>query len=162
VELADKPRRRSPNMRLRLRVVAIAWVIIGGIGACTAGFTLVPDVRAARGGGETGSFVLTEPQSCDRYQPARQRCGWFGDFVSDDGRTVRRNMDLAGGLPPGAQAGDTVAARDTGSQATIYPIDDTTTWRTTAAFFAGLLALQPWTWRHRLRQRRRPTGGHSA
>jgi hypothetical protein len=152
---------RPPDMRHRLKVVAIGWVLIGAVGACMAGAALIPDLRAAHGGGVTGGFTLTEPQGCDRYQPPR-RCGWFGDFVSDDGKTVRRHLDLADGLPPGAQVGDTVAARDTGSLAAIYPIDDGTTWRTTAAFFAGFLgaflvgivALQPCRWRHRWRERR--------
>lgn len=162
--MRDRPS-KAPDMRLRLRVVAIGWVIIGAIGACCAGFALVPDMRAAHGGGVTGRFTLTEPQGCDRYQPPRQRCGWFGDFISDDGKTVRQHMDLAGGLPPGAQVGDTLAARDTGSLATIYPVDDRRTWRMTAGFLAGfsgaflvgMVVLEPWSWRERL-MRRRATG----
>ncbi len=151
---------RLPNMRVRLMVVAIAWVIIGGIGACFSGFMLIPDLQAAHGGGVTGMFTLTESLSCDRYQPPRQRCGWFGDFRSDDGRTVRRDMELVGGLPPGAQVGDTVPARDTGDLTGIYQIDDSRSWRSSAGFLAGffavflvgIVALQPWTWRDRLRQ----------
>jgi hypothetical protein len=154
----------GPTLRVRLRVVAIAWVIIGAIGACGTGFMLVPDWRAAHGGGVTGTFALTEPMGCDRLKPPRQRCGWFGDFRSDDGQTIRAHMELSGGLPAGAQVGDTLAARDTGSLAQIYQIDDSRSWRSSAGFFAaffggfviGIALLQPWTWRDRLRQRRAP------
>jgi hypothetical protein len=151
---------KPPNMRRRLMVVAIGWVIIGALGACLAGLELVPDVRAARGDGITGTFTLTEPDGCDRLQPPKQRCSWFGDFRGDNGKTVHAGVELAGGLPPGAQAGDTVAARDAGDPSAVYRADDRHTWQLTAVFFAlfsgaflvGLLVLQPWTWRSRLRR----------
>jgi hypothetical protein len=144
--------------------IAIGWVIIGGFGACGATIMLVPAWQAAHGGGHMGTFTLTEPNSCDRYPPPRQRCGWFGDFVSDDGTVARRHMELAGGLPPGAQPGDTLRARDTGSWAQIYRETDTQSWRTSAGFLAafsgafliGILVLQPWSWRGRLGHRRAP------
>lgn len=153
------------SLRTRLLVVAVAFVVIGcimGVGSLTM---LVPDWRAAHGGGRTGTFTLTEPMSCDRNPPPRQRCGWFGDFVSDDGTVVRRDKELAGGLPDGASAGDTVDARDTGSRTEIYPLTDRSTWKQSAGFAAlgfgagliGLLALEPWSWRRRWRERaRRP------
>jgi hypothetical protein len=155
---------RPPNMRVRLMVVAIGWVVIGAIGACGSGFMLVPDWQAAHGGGVTGTFTLTEPLSCDRYPPPRQRCGWFGDFRSVDGEAVRRDMELAGGLPPGAQVGDTVPARDTGSLTAIYQVNDSQSWRSSAGFFAGFFAaflvgivlLEPWRWRTRPRQAAAP------
>ncbi|BCJ48500.1 hypothetical protein GCM10010168_64350 [Actinoplanes ianthinogenes] len=145
------------SARTRLRIAAIAFVVIGAIGSVGTATMLAPDWRAAHGGGVTGTFTLTEPMSCDRREPPRQRCGWFGDFRGDDGRTVRRDMELADGLPPGAAVGDTLAARDTGSRTQIYPVDDVRTWRTSAAFFAGftgafligLLLLEPWRWRRR-------------
>lgn len=144
-------------MRARLRVVAIAWVIIGGFGTCGATVLLIPAWQAAHGGGHTGIFTLTEPMSCDRYQPPRQRCGWFGDFVSDDGTVVRRHMELSGGLPPGAKIGDTLRARDTGSLAQIYQETVSKGWKTPAgllaafmgAFILGIILLEPWSWRGR-------------
>jgi hypothetical protein len=150
---------KPPDMRRRLMVVAIGWVIFGAFGSCLAGFSLVPDVRAARGGGVTGTFTLTEPDGCDRFEPPKQRCGWFGDFRSDDGKTVHIRMYLEG-LPSTAQVGDTVAAREVGDPKTVYRADDRDTWQLTALFFAGfsavfligLLLLQPWTWRSRLRR----------
>jgi hypothetical protein len=154
--------KQPPNLRLRLKILAIGWVVIGGFGACLAGLALVPDLRAAHGDGVTGRFTLTEPQTCDRYEPPRQRCGWFGDFLGEDGRTVRRHMDLNGGLPPGARVGDTVAARDAGSPAAVYPVEGSDAWRLTAGVFAGfsgafvvgLVLLLPrswrrWSWRRR-------------
>ena len=72
-------------------------------------------------------------------------------------------MELNGGLRPGAQVGDTVAARDAGDPNGVYRLDDHQTWQLSAvvvagfcaAFLVGLVLLQPWTWRDRLRQRRR-------
>lgn len=156
-----------PNMRIRLVVVAIGWAIIGGIGACGSGFMLVSDWRAAHGGGVTGTFTLTEPLGCDRYQPPRQRCGWFGDFRSDDGKKVRRHMELAGGLPMGAEVGDMLPARDAGSLTAVYQVNDKNRWRSTAGLFAvfsaafllGIIVLQPWSWRARLRRRRATSRG---
>ena len=143
-------------------VVAIAALIIGGSGICGATVLLIPTWQAAHGAGHTGILTLTEPLSCDRYQPPRQRCGWFGDFVSDDGTVVRRHMELDGGLPPGAKIGDTMRARDTGSLAQIYQEIDTQGWKNDAGFLAafsgafmlGIILLEPWWWRERLRQRR--------
>src|SRR5689334_20233997 len=120
---------------------------------------LVPAWRAAHGYGVTGTFTLTEPMSCDRRPPPRQRCGWFGDLRGDDGRTVRRDREYADGLPPGFRTGDTVPARDTGSPTQIYPPDGGRTWQSSAGFLAGAAAVfvlglalcRPWTWRARLR-----------
>jgi hypothetical protein len=160
VEVA--PARRRPNMRLRLMIVMIGWVIISGVVVLGSVTMLVPAWRAAHGGGVTGTFTLTEAMSCDRRQPPRQRCGWFGDFRGADGRTVRHHLELAGGLPPGARVGDTVAARDTGSWAQAYRIGDRGVWRSPAGFLGlalipltiGLLVLQPWSWRARFRRAR--------
>ncbi len=131
------------------------------LGTCIASLTLTPDLRAALGDGVTGRFTLTELNGCDGSPPPQQRCDWFGDFISDDGKTVANDMELAGELPPGAQVGDTLAARDTGSRSQIYQLDDTRSWRMSAGFLAafagaflvGLVALQPWTWRARLQAR---------
>lgn len=150
---------RPPNMRRRLKAVAIGWVLIGALGTCIAGLSLPPDLRAAQGGGVTGRFTLTELNGCDDHPPPQQRCDWSGNFISDDGKTVAENMELAGELPSGATVGDTLAARDTGSRTQIYQLNDTRAWRMTAAFLAafasaflvGLAALQPWTWRDRFR-----------
>ena len=75
-------------MVVRVVVVAPGFVLIGAIGTCGSGFMLVAAVRAAHGAGVTGTFTLTEALECDRYPPPGQRCGWFGDFRSDDGRTA--------------------------------------------------------------------------
>jgi hypothetical protein len=152
---------RPPNMRLRLRVLAVGWLIIGAIGACGTGLKLAPAWQAAHGGGVTGTFTLTEPDGCDRYEPPRQRCGWWGDFRSDDGKTVRRDVYLVGELPPGARVGDTVLARDTGNPTGVYPLNDSQSWRSEAGAFAaffgvflvGVVVLEPWSWRNRLRSR---------
>ncbi|XVV12952.1 hypothetical protein ACQP2X_00935 [Actinoplanes sp. CA-131856] len=133
--------------------MAAFWVVIGAVVGAGSLTMLVPDVRAAHGEGRVGTFTLTEPMSCDRWEPPRQRCGWFGDFVSDDGRDVRTDMELSGGLPDGARTGDVIAARDTGSQTAIYPLTGDQSWKQAAAFaalgltacLAGLLTLRPWS-----------------
>lgn len=160
-----EPARRRPNMRLRLMNIMIVWVIVSGVIVLGSATMLVPAWRAAHGGGVTGTFTLTEAMSCDRWQPPRQRCGWFGDFRSADGRTVRHRLELADGLPPGARVGDTIAALDTGSSAQAYRLGDRDAWRSPAGFLGiglipltiGLLVLQPWSWRARFR-RARATG----
>lgn len=152
---------RPSGIRVRVLILAIGMVIIGAFGVAGSALLLVPAWHAAHGGGVTGTFTLTEPNGCDRWQPPRQRCGWFGDFRSDDGKTVRQDRELAGGLPPGAQVGDTVPARDTGSLTQIYQGDDHQGWQVpagflaafSAAFLLGIALLQPWTWERRLKQR---------
>jgi hypothetical protein len=76
--------------------------------------------------------------------PPKQRCGWFGDFISDDRAVVKHNVELAGGLPPGAKTADSVRARSAGSHNTVYRDRDTTSWQTDAMFlglFSGALLL---------------------
>ena len=149
-----------PHIRRRLIVVAAGWVIIGGLIACGTGVALVPAVRAAHGGGVAGTITLTAPSGCDRYPPPRQRCGWFGDFRSDDGKTVRSNKELVGGLPPGAHRGDRVPARDTGDPAGVYPRDDSQSWRQLAVIFgvslAAFLLGSAVLWNQLSRRRRSP------
>ncbi|GAA1791861.1 hypothetical protein HC028_01300 [Planosporangium flavigriseum] len=140
---------RTPVV-LVITAIGVAFGAVMGIGGLVL---TVPEWRAAHGAGRTGTFTLTEPMSCDRWQPPRQRCGWFGDFVSDDGKVVRQGMELDGGLPPGAKVGDTLEARDTGSLAQIYPLKAAPSWKGSAGFAAGgfgiclvcLLVLQPWS-----------------
>jgi len=152
------------SWRSRRLIVAIGFVVLGTFGSCGAVMLAVPAWRAAHQGGRVGTFTLTEAGQCDRYPPPRQRCGWFGDFVSDDGEVVKRHRELAGGLPPGAKVGDTVPARDTGSFTEIYQLSDRNAWHQdfgfVAAFIsmtiAGILLLKPWSWWRWLRERRRP------
>jgi hypothetical protein len=141
----------------RRRLVAAAMLVIGGVGICGAGVLFEPAWQAAHGGGRLGAFTLTEAMTCDRYQPPQQRCGWFGDFVSDDGTVVRHHMELNGGLPAGARIGDTVRARDTGGHSGVFREGDTGAWKNPAiflagfsgAFIVGVVLLVPWRRRAR-------------
>lgn len=145
-----------PILPIRVTVVIVAsvLVVVGGFGSAGAAALTIPAWRAAHGAGSTGTFTLTEPISCDRWPPPRQRCGWFGDFVSDDGTVVRRRMELAGGLSPGSAVGDSLRARDTGSLAQIYPETGGQGWMLSAkflagfgaAFIVGIVLLRPWSW----------------
>ncbi|WP_030177092.1 hypothetical protein [Spirillospora albida] len=118
-------------------------------------FTLfygLQDVRPAYAalfrGGELGSFTA-------RNEECGKTCSWRGDFVSDNGATVRRNVRLA----PGGDvdhAGDRVRARDTGNRVVVYPA----AWSWDWLFLTMLLAVSVvvlsvwtrWAWR-RLRRR---------
>lgn len=152
----------QPILPTRVVVAIIGSVLVafGGLGTVGAAVLTIPAWRAAHGGGTTGTFTLVEPISCDRWPPPRQRCGWFGDFVSDDGTIVRRDMELDGGLPPGGVVGDSLRARDTGSLAQIYP-EGGQGWMLSAKFLAGSVTaltvgvalLRPWSWRRRWQQR---------
>lgn len=143
-------------------VMAVALLVIGGIGSLGAGSLAIPAWRAAHGQGRVGTFTLTEPLSCDRYAPPRQRCGWFGDFVSADGAVTLHRRELSGGLPPGAAVGDTLPARDAGSWTQVYQLSDSQTWKTSAGFSAlsagffvlGVVLLHPWRLVRRRRGRR--------
>jgi len=157
-----------PAVLLRPVPMAITFVLIGLIGAVGSSILLVPAVRAARGGGVTGTFTLTALGPCSNYPPPpRQRCTWFGDFRSDDGRTVRRDVELYPQLPPSAWVGDPIPARDTGDMHEVFRRDDTGVWRMPALFLGlssgvvliGIAVSQPWMWRTWLR-RRREIGRH--
>ncbi|GLW27694.1 hypothetical protein [Actinoplanes regularis] len=151
-----------PAPHVLLRIVAAMLVLVGVVGTLGVGSMLVPEWRAAHGGGVTGTFTLTEPLGCDRRKPPDHQCDWFGDFRGEDGRTVRQHMEWSEYLPASAQIGDTLAARHTGSLAQIYPADGDTHWQLSAkivagcvaALLAGLVLLEPWMWRTWLRRRR--------
>jgi hypothetical protein len=132
------------GMDIRLGIITGGMLAIGALGTAGAATLAVPDWRAAHGGGRTGTFTLTRPLSCDRWEPPRQRCDWSGDFVSDDGTVVRRDRELSGDPPPGARPGDTIPARDAGSWTRIYQRTDTGSWKSSAEFlaiFAGIFLL---------------------
>ncbi|MGI5184508.1 hypothetical protein ACQEVZ_50470 [Dactylosporangium sp. CA-152071] len=144
----------ATNKRVKVLVLGIFALLLGGVGTAGAAITTVPAWRAAQGAGVTGTFTLTDPRPCDRWDPPRQRCGWVGDFVSDDGTVVRRDTGLSGGLPPGAKVGDTLPARDTGSPTVIYPLAGAQSWKddamtlaiSVAIFVLGLVLTRPWCW----------------
>ncbi|WP_141580031.1 hypothetical protein [Actinomadura sp. WMMA1423] len=116
---------------------------------------LVPSYAALFHGGKTGVFTA-------RDKKCGKSCSWRGDFVSDDGSVVRRDVLLGSGERVDG-AGDRVKARDTGNRGAVYPAgwSPDAIW---ATFFLmlGLLVLgvwSGWTWR-RLRRRfgRGPAG----
>jgi hypothetical protein len=141
--------------------VGICFLVFGAIGMLVLMASVVPAWQATHGGGRTGTFTLTEFTACDRWEPPKQRCGWYGDFVSDDGTVVRSRQELVGGLPKGAQAGETLRARDVGSPGLIYQLDDTARFDQTvdfltgftAIFVFGLVVTRPWRFRAWLRSR---------
>jgi hypothetical protein len=156
-----------PEKRLGLHVVAAVAVIIGAVGMYVSTALAISAWRAALGGGHVGTVTLTELRTCgrsDHYPDPRQRCEWDGDFVSDDGKDVRRSVWLAGSLPPDTKGGDVFRARDTGDSTYVYRVNDNQTWKQATwsgagslfALVAGVLCFKPWTWRRRLRPPVRP------
>ncbi|GAA3247767.1 hypothetical protein ACFO1B_38900 [Dactylosporangium siamense] len=111
-----------PALRL---FVGICFLVFGAIGMLVLMASVVPSWQATHGGGRTGTLTLTEFKGCNRFEPPKQRCGWYGDFVSDDGTVVDSRQRLVGGLPKGAKAGETLRARDVGTPGQIYQLDDT-------------------------------------
>jgi hypothetical protein len=156
-----------PAVLLRPIPAAIVLVLLGVAGAAVSVFLLAPAVRAARGEGVTGTFTLVQPGPCARDPLPRRRCVWFGDFRGDDGRTVRRDVELDPRLPLTARAGDTVPARDTGAHRLVYARDAAGSWRMPALglgvfgamILTGIAVSQPWSWRKWIR-RRREIGRH--
>jgi hypothetical protein len=128
-------------VRNRLTMVTVLMLIFGSFGTIVSSVMVVPAWRAAHGHGRVGTYTLTEPMSCDREPPPHHRCGWFGDFVSDDHTVIKRHRELAGGLPPGAKVGDTIRARDAGSSNEIYVDGDAGGWHNPALFLAISSAL---------------------
>jgi hypothetical protein len=112
--------------RPALRIfVGVCFLAVGAIGPLALMASVVLAWQAHQHGDRVGTLTLTEFTGCDRFKPPQQRCGWYGDFVSDDGAVVRRHQELVGGLPKGAQAGETLRARDVGVPGLIYRLDDT-------------------------------------
>jgi hypothetical protein len=120
----------------RLLGMAIVMVALGGLFTIGSSTLAVPSWLAAHGYGSPGVFTLTESTGCDRNSPPHQRCGWSGDFVSDDHTVNKHDVDLAGGLPPGAHVGDTIRARASGSQRSVFRDGDTTGWQGDAVLFS--------------------------
>lgn len=141
--------------------MGICFLVLGVIGMLVLMASLVQSWQALHGGDRTGTFTLTEFTGCDRFKPPEQRCGWYGDFVSDDGTVVRSRQELVGGLPKGAQAGETLRTRDVGIPGLIYQLDDTESSGQTVGFIAvvaamfavGLALSRPWRFRAWLRSR---------
>ncbi len=143
-------------------LVGICFLVLGAMGTLVLMTSFVLARQTPYDGGRTGTFTLTEFTGCDRFKPPEQRCGWYGDFVSDDGAVVRSRQELVGGLPKGAQAGETLHTRDIGLSGLIYPLDYEPEGFSqaidfgilvTAMFVIGLALSRPWRFKAWLRSR---------
>jgi Tfp pilus assembly protein PilF len=124
---------------------AVQWilgVVVLAVGLICAGPSwpdLGPQVGAAQGDGTPGTIVIYE-RGC-----GLRGCAWYGDFTSDDGRVIRRQVGIREGVPETARPGDRVAALDTGGIRNVYPPTGSTQWRTTAVYAgAGTLVVLAW------------------
>ncbi|WP_157546676.1 hypothetical protein [Hamadaea tsunoensis] len=72
-----------------------------------------PEWQAAHRIGRPGTVTLT------RHECGKQSCNWFGDFASDWGQDIRKDVYVRWD-PPGARVGLAVRALDTGERAGVY------------------------------------------
>jgi hypothetical protein len=123
------PARRGYTLRQWIVGAVVLAIALGCAGF--AGPDIGPQVRAARGDGTLGTVVLRH-RACGTSD-----CGWYGDFYSDDGSTVRRYITIEEGVPAGAKVLDQVRAIDTGAPDVVFPATGSSKWRSTAAFLLG-------------------------
>jgi hypothetical protein len=111
--------RRKGEYGRFLLVVVVPLLLGGGAIAYLAAQDIGPAWDASFGDpGRKGVFVATE-KNCDRFVRP-DFCTLRGDFKSDDGDVVRRDVALAPGHPP-VSVGSSTTAYDTGARKTVYP-----------------------------------------
>jgi hypothetical protein len=124
---------------------ALPWLwwlgapILAGVILFLAGRDAVPAFTAQFGSGVPGAFTATE-RNCGRS------CTFQGDFVSDDGSLIRRDV----GVAPGGElsrVGDRVPAEDTGHPYIVYPQAGSWDWLLVAVLgTVSVLTLAAWAW----------------
>ncbi len=87
-----------------------------------ASFGLIPAIDAARGGGVTGSFVVSH-----RVCSSRTGCQWAGTFTGDNGQAIA-GLAYGGIVPAGDGPGSTIAVRYPGGSAEVYALRGSHTW----------------------------------
>jgi hypothetical protein len=133
-----------------LTLLALAALGIGGLGTVALPGQAISAYRTSHGGGKPGTLTLVESLGCDRNRPPK--CGWYGDFASDDGTVVRSQLELLA-APESAAAGDNVRARYAGGTV-VFLEGDSTGWRPLVAmavaffvvFLVGLGATVHFLW----------------
>ena len=126
----------SPRL---LRLVMAGWVFIGGIGLCVSPVLAAQEWRADHGYGTRGVYTLTEKGGCSHHaRPEDNSCGWYGEFVSDDGDVIHTRVYMT---LPGVdrQVGDTARVRDGGflGEPALYLDGDAEGWRRNLIFVAA-------------------------
>ncbi|WP_345626917.1 hypothetical protein [Rugosimonospora acidiphila] len=146
---ASRAPEHQPGASVTRIVDRLMWIIgvpLVALFALTYGWTqLGPAARAAHREGSLGTFHVIS-------KICQKDCRLRGDFVSDDGTITRDGVDLYGGIPHDADAGDSLRALDTGDPYGVYPPSGSRQWvwstLSTAGGGAGLLW---WVWRYPLR-----------
>jgi hypothetical protein len=109
--------------RGRLRRLAITTAgMIAAIVITGASFGLIPAIDAARGGGVTGSFVVSH-----RVCSSKTGCQWVGTFTGGNGE-VLAGLAYGGVLPAGDGPGSTIAVRYPGGTPVVYALHGSHTW----------------------------------
>jgi hypothetical protein len=144
---------------------AITWRFIGAVliplFAVTAlvvgSMDLGPAVRAARGDGMPGTFLVTS-RECGKS------CTLYGDFTSDDGSVVRVDVMYLDGTPR-VQVGDSLRALDAGDRSGVFRPSGSHQWALIVIVMGmGAVGATWWLWRYPLRallRLRRQRGGPS-
>lgn len=126
--------------RRRLGGFTVALAVLGLLLLFASVPELGPAVRAARADGVSGTFTAGELR-CVRH-PGHESCVWAGDFASDDGRTLRHDVELYGSDRGTLATGRTSRAVDTGRETRVYGPDGSDEWVfTTLLALAGLAVL---------------------
>jgi hypothetical protein len=143
-------RRRRPRLRERLSLSDKFWLFVMAVFLPVLFLVILigaprdfrPAWRAHRGEGVPGVFVALN-RSCSRS------CSWTGDFTSDAGGKVQRDVLLLGGRP--RAVGERIPALDSGGGGVVYARSGNSEWVAipivTAAAFGYLavwLAVMIW------------------
>ena len=112
---------RKRRGRLRHLAIAAAGAIVA-IAIAALSFGLVPAINAARGGGATGSFVVSH-EVCS----SKTGCQWVGTFQGADGDVIG-GLAYGGILPSGDGSGSVIAVRYPGGSDEVYALHGSRTW----------------------------------
>jgi hypothetical protein len=123
-----------------------AVIMVAGLALLLFGVYLAgPALAAARGDGTWGTFTAARAD-CFEHHPGKQVCTWFGNFRSDDGKLLRKEMTLFDSEQDSLTAGRTMRAFDTGRPDRVYSERGSREWITVVivmALGAGLVAGPP-------------------
>jgi hypothetical protein len=147
----------TDTRRLSDQVRAAAFLVLVPLLALLVVPLLVlelPPSYEARFGGTPGTFTAVE-QRC--AEP--EACTWYGDFRSDDGSTLRRDVRVVEGRV--AERGETLDAVDVGRDGAVYRAGGWNWLVSTVLLLGALAALALWGRRVRrlLRARRERSAG---
>jgi hypothetical protein len=126
---------RRISLEVVLPLIGLVMLIVGGI-------EIGPAYAAAHGHGTLGYFIALRTDACK--QPSN--CSWDGNFISENGQDVRRNVQLDGTWT-GVGTGTRIPALDSGAPGVVFPRTGSERWQEDIEWLAmGTLIMVPWLW----------------